>query len=382
MDEGRANMKKWKKSNGVMCAVMTLVCVLLCFLPEQYENASTRIPRASVRIEEVQNDALYPVGIVYSGVQNCRVTVLGGTYKGESAWASNYLNSALDKDKLYQAGDHAHAMVQMGDKGLTVTLIDHDRTLEEAAILAALSAMLILYGGIVGCGALISLAASGIMIWKLLLPLLLRGVNPIGAAFVTVVALTVVIDLLVAGVSKKTLVAVVGSLLGTLVTCALSVLLTDWLKLDGGDVPYLVPLLAQSGMTVHPKALFCGMMFIANSGALMDLSMDIAASCLEICQHKPDIERRALLKSGVTIGRSVLGTMTTTLMLAYSGNYLSMLMYFMGQGTPLCDIINLKYVASQLLYTLVGSFGLIAAAPLSAVAAAWIYTKPTAQKMA
>ena len=79
-------MKKWKKSNGVMCAVMTLVCVLLCFLPEQYENASTRIPRASVRIEEVQNDALYPVGIVYSGVQNCRVTVLGGTYKGESAW--------------------------------------------------------------------------------------------------------------------------------------------------------------------------------------------------------------------------------------------------------------------------------------------------------
>ena len=198
MDEGRANMKKWKKSNGVMCAVMTLVCVLLCFLPEQYENASTRIPRASVRIEEVQNDALYPVGIVYSGVQNCRVTVLGGAYKGESAWASNYLNSALDKDKLYQAGDHAHAMVQMGDKGLTVTLIDHDRTLEEAAILAALSAMLILYGGIVGCGALISLAASGIMIWKLLLPLLLRGVNPIGAAFVTVVALTVVIDLLVA----------------------------------------------------------------------------------------------------------------------------------------------------------------------------------------
>ena len=57
-----------------------------------------------------------------------------------------------------------------------------------------------------------------------------------------------------------------------------------------------------------------------------------------------------------------------------------MLMYFMGQGTPLCDIINLKYVASQLLNTLVGSFGLIAAAPLSAVAAAWIYTKPTAQK--
>ena len=71
--------------------------------------------------------------------------------------------------------------------------------------------------------------------------------------------------------------------------------------------------------------------------------------------------------------------MTTTLMLAYSGNYLSMLMYFMGQGTPLVDIINLKYIASQLLNTLVGSFGLVAAAPLSAFAAAWIYT-PRGQK--
>ena len=116
-------MKRPKKSNVIMCVVMTLVCVLLCFLPEQYENASTRIPRESVRIEEVQNDALYPIGIVYSGVQNCRVTVLSGAYRGESAWASNYLNSALDKDKLYQVGDRAHAMVQMGDKGLTVTLM-------------------------------------------------------------------------------------------------------------------------------------------------------------------------------------------------------------------------------------------------------------------
>ena len=65
--------------------------------------------------------------------------------------------------------------------------------------------------------------------------------------------------------------------------------------------------------------------------------------------------------------------MTTTLMLAYSGNYLSMLMYFAGQGTPVGDIVNLKYVASQLLNTLVGSFGLVVAAPLTALIAGWYY---------
>ena len=366
------------KSSAIICVVTLVACALLCMLPERYQNASSLIPRARVRIDEVNNDALFPLGIVYSGVQGCRVTVLSGEHEGESAWASNYLNSALDKDKLFEKGDIAHAMVQMGPQGLTVTLIDHDRTGAELAILLSLSALL-LYGGLVGFGALVSLVASVLIVWKLLLPLLIEGVSPIGAAFVTVVALTVIIDVLVGGLSRKTLVAVIGSLLGTLITCVLAVALTDVLKLDGGDVPYLVPLLSQAHMEIDARALFCGMMFIANSGALMDLSMDISASTEEICRHRPDISFRDLLLSGMTIGRYTLGTMTTTLMLAYSGNYLSMLMYFMGQGTPVIDLINLKYVASQLLNTLVGSFGLVAAAPLSALTAAWLYTRPGAR---
>ena len=101
----------------------------------------------------------------------------------------------------------------------------------------------------------------------------------------------------------------------------------------------------------------------------MDLSMDISASMEEIRVHKPDVSRSALIRSGLSVGRSILGTMTTTLMLAYSGSYLSMLMHFVGQGTPVTDILNLRYVAGQLLNTLVGSVGLVAAAPLTAAIA-------------
>ncbi|MDD3410463.1 MAG: YibE/F family protein, partial [Eubacteriales bacterium] len=331
------------------------------------------IPREQARIESVDNSALYPVGIVYSGVQNCQVTVLTGEFAGQNCTASNYLNSALDKDKLFAAGDTAYAMVQQTEGGLRVTLIDHYRTLSEAGVLAVLSLALIGFGGVIGCGALISLAASAVVIWKLLIPLLLDGVSPILAAFVTVLALTVLIDLLVAGFTRRCLVALAGSIAGTLITCASAMLLTSLLKLDGGDLPYVVPLLSQSSMTLDTRALYIGMMFIANSGALMDLSMDVSVSCEEICRHRPDLPRRELLASGLIVGRGVLGTMTTTLMLAYSGNYLSMLMYFAGQGTPVLDVVNLKYVASQLLNTLVGSFGLIATAPLSALIASLIY---------
>ena len=377
LKQTEVHMKKLgrkSKSNLIFSAVMLVVCGLLCLIPDAYTNPSSTIPREQVRIDSVDNTQLYPLGIVYSGSQNCEVTILTGEYAGETASAYNYQNSALDKDKLFEAGDTAYAMVQMGANGLTVTLIDHYRAGIEGWIFAALALALIAVGGAVGCGALVSLVSSVVMIWKLLIPLLLRGVNPILASFVTVLILTVIIDLLVAGWTKKCLVAMIGSVLGTLVTCVLAYVFTNVLKLDGGDTPYIVPLLSQSAMTIDPKALFIGMVFIANAGALMDLSMDVSISCEEIVYHRPDITRGALLKSGISIGRGVLGTQTTTLMLAYSGNYLSMLMYFAGQGTPVMDVLNLKYVASQLMNTLVGSFGLVAAAPLTAIAASMLYT--------
>ena len=361
--------KAGKKSTLIASGVMLVVCALLCLIPDAYTNPSSLIPREQVRIESVDNTQLAPLGIVYSGSQTCEVTVLSGEYAGETALASNYQNSALDKDKLFEPGDTAYAMVQMGANGLMVTLIDHSRTGAELGIFAALALALIAVGGAVGCGALVSLVSSVVIVWKLLIPLLLDGVNPILASFLTVLALTAVIDLLVAGCTRKCLVALTGSLLGTLVTCVLAYAFTNLLKLDGGDTPYIVPLLAQTSMTIDPRALFIGMVFIANAGALMDLSMDVAISCEEIVYHRPDISRVELLKSGISIGRGVLGTQTTTLMLAYSGNYLSMLMYFAGQGTPVMDILNLKYVSSQLMNTLVGSFGLVVVAPLTAIAA-------------
>lgn len=365
--------KNRRKQSLILCGVMLAVCALLCLLPEAQTNVTSAFPREQVRIDAVDNTMLDAIGITYNGAQVCQITILMGEYAGETATAYNYLNSALDKDKLYEAGDTAWSMLQQGNEKLVVTLIDHYRADTEGWIFAALAAALIIFGGVIGCGALVSLVASAVIVWKLLIPLLLQGVNPILASFVTVVVLTVIIDLLVAGFTKRCLVAIAGSLAGTLVTCGASILLTYLLKLDGGDLPYVVPLLSQSSMTIDTRSLYIGMMFLANSGALMDLSMDVAVSLEEIHYHKPDISRLALMKSGLVVGRSVLGTMTTTLMLAYSGNYLSMLMYFAGQGTLLLDIINLKYVASQLLNTLVGSFGLVAAAPLTALLGCGMY---------
>lgn len=362
------NRRDW-----IYCAVMLVVCVALCFLPEYSYTEYGAIPRERVRVLEVDNSQLMPLGIVYSGVQYCEVEIISGEHAGQTCHGSNYMNSALDKDKLFEVGDEALAMIQGDANTLSATLIDHYRLTSEGWLFGLFALLLMLFGGITGCGALISLLASVLVVWKVLVPALLNGMDPIWTSLAVVLALTVMIDTLVTGFTRKTLVALVGSLAGTLVTCALSVVFGNMLRLDGGSMNYVVPLLMQSTITIDIRELFFSMAFIANSGALMDLSMDIASACGEICVHRPDISRRALVKSGFAVGRNVIGTMTTTLMLAYSGSYLTLMLFFAGQGTPVIDILNLKYVAGEILITLVGSFGLVTVAPFTALAAGALY---------
>lgn len=99
----------------------------------------------------------------------------------------------------------------------------------------------------------------------------------------------------------------------------------------------------------------------------MDLAVDITSAVNEVVEKKPDIGWREAVRSGMAVGRAAMGTMTTTLLLAYSGGCVALLMVFMAQGTPLDNILNYKYVSSEILDTIVGSFGLVTVAPFTAL---------------
>ncbi len=125
--------------------------------------------------------------------------------------------------------------------------------------------------------------------------------------------------------------------------------------------------------TLNLTRIFVASIFIACSGAVMDLAMDISASMHEIQPKKPDIGLFEHIRSGMTVGRSVVGTMTTTLLLAYSGSYIALLMLFMGQGIPLLNMLNKGFMAAEVLNTIVGSFGMVTVAPFTALAGGLIY---------
>ena len=114
--------------------------------------------------------------------------------------------------------------------------------------------------------------------------------------------------------------------------------------------------------------------FIGASGAVMDLAVDITSAVHEVVEKKPEIGWKEAAQSGMNVGRAAMGTMTTTLLLAYSGGYIPLLMVFMAQGTPLDNILNYKYVSAEILHTIVGSFGLCTVAPFTALTSGILLT--------
>ena len=201
-----------------------------------------------------------------------------------------------------------------------------------------------------------------------LLPAMLLGWNPVLATLGITSLLTAVIIFLVGGFTRKALVAFIGSISGVVLTSALAAFFTGWFHLHGAVRPFAEALLYSGYGHLDITGLFVSGIFLASSGAVMDLAMDIAAAMAEVKEHDPDISRGALIASGLTVARYMTGTLTTTLLLAYSAEYTAMLMTFIAQGVPFENVVNMVYVSSEVVHTFAGCFGIILVAPLTAVA--------------
>jgi len=216
---------------------------------------------------------------------------------------------------------------------------------------------------------------AAMMIWKVLIPCFLNEINPILVALIVVACLTAAVSFLVGGMNRKGLVAFLGSFLGILLTCGLAILFSSGFHLTGAVRPFAKALLQRTSISLDITSIFIAGIFIACSGAVMDLAMDISAAMYEVRKKKPTIGTWELIKSGLGVGRVVVGTMTTTLLLAYSGSYMTLLMFFMAQGIPLSTMLNTNFLSAEILNTLVGSFGLVTVAPFTALAGGLIYAR-------
>lgn len=352
--------------------------IILIFLPTGFEDALTEagVQRVKATVLDTNENYIVDNAIMRTGEQLCTVMVDNGRFKGQTLDAVNLLSGSLESDKIFEVGDKALIVINYSDDNIgSVTMIDHYRINKEIILSIIFMAFLIFFAGETGLRAIVSFIFTILSIWKLLIPMYLKGYNPILIGLLIVTLLTIIIISLVYGFNKLSLSAISGSMLGIIVTCIVAIITTSQFKLHGSIMSGSESLLYSGFEYLDLTKIFIASIFIGSSGAMMDLAVDITSSINEIVENTPDITFKDATKSGITIGKAAMGTMTTTLLIAYSGGYVALLMVFMAQGTPLINILNYKYISAEIAHTVVGSFGLILVAPFTAVTSGLLLTK-------
>jgi len=304
--------------------------------------------------------------------------LLNGQFRGQIVEIDHVLTGTPAYDIVIEVGDRVLVGVEtLEGELLEVVIADYERDRSLYALTLLFAALLIGLGGKKGFKSLLSLIVIGILILYVFVPFLLRGVSPILLSVAVSAMATIFTMFLVGGVNRKSIAAIVGTLGGVSIAGIIAIVVggaTHASGLSGQEAQMLM--FIPQGITFDFRALLMASIIIGALGAVMDTGMTISSAMAEIRRAAPTLSRRALFWSGMNVGRDVMGTMANTLILAYTGGSLTLLLLVTAYEVEFIRLINMDSIASEVLRALAGSVGLVAAIPITAIAAAWLM-RPT-----
>ena len=358
------------KKNAAFIVAFIIASAVLLMIPTGFERA-IYVNAVGAKAEVISTDdrGIIQTGLFRTGDQRCRVRVLSGEHEGLEMDAINLLSGSLKDDKVFVPGDTAWVLVERDAEGdpIFINMIDYYRLGREVLLIAIFIAVLIAFSGLRGIRMVLSFAFAFLAIWKLLIPSVLRGRSPLVMCALTLVLLTLVTLPMVSGVNKRSLAAILGSFSSIAITLLVSLGMTAYLRIHGSVLEMSESLLYSGFMGLDLTSLFSGVVCLGAGGAIMDLSIDVSAAMWEVREHAPETGRRELFRSAMEVGKAGVGTQITTLLLAYMGSYLTLMMVYMAQATPVLNIFTSKSIAAEIAQTLAGAFGIVLVTPLTAL---------------
>ena len=359
-----------------MIGVFIILLALLWWIPTGFQKQIyVNSEGVKAKVVEVNNKGVYSTGMIQQGDQRCTIEILEGEHKGQQVEGMNLLTGKLEFDKMFKPGDEAWVLLELDSSNEVIfaNMVDYYRIDQQIFLIGLFVILIIAFSGFTGVRTLLSFSFVLFSIVKILIPCLLKGIPPLLVALMVGNLLTVITLLLVAGCNKKAYTAIISSMICSLMTCLLAVVFGDLFKMHGAVMDWSESLLYAGYQHLDLTAIFQAGIYLACSGAILDLSIDISAALDEVIKNNPSVSRANLIKSGLSIGKSVVGSQTTTLLLAYMGSYITILMVYMAQGTPLMSILNSQKVSSEILHTFVGCIGLVLVSPLTAIICGIVY---------
>lgn len=359
-----------------MIGVFIVLLALLWWIPTGFQKQIyVNSEGVKAKVVEVNNKGVYSTGMIQQGDQRCTIEILEGEHKGQQVEGMNLLTGKLEFDKMFKPGDEAWVLLELDSSNEVIfaNMVDYYRIDQQIFLIGLFVILIIAFSGFTGVRTLLSFSFALFSIVKILIPCLLKGIPPLLVALMVGNLLTVMTLLLVAGCNKKAYTAIISSMICSLMTCLLAVVFGDLFKMHGAVMDWSESLLYAGYQNLDLTAIFQAGIYLACSGAILDLAIDISAALDEVIKNNPSVSRANLIKSGLSIGKSVVGSQTTTLLLAYMGSYITILMVYMAQGTPLMSILNSQKVSSEILHTFVGCIGLVLVSPLTAIICGIVY---------
>lgn len=248
-------------------------------------------------------------------------------------------------------------------------IADYERSSALWLLAALFVIVVVAASGWQGLRSLVGLALSLVIVIAFVVPAILAGSSPAAVALVGAVGVLVITLYLSHGFATKTSVAVVGTTIALAITVGLGVwfidaaVITGYSSEEAVQASFQVPGLDVSGLVLAG-------LIIATLGVLDDVTVAQASTVQALHDTDPSMTSSSLVRVAMVVGRDHIASTINTLFLAYAGASLTLLVIFSTGGRPIGDIITSELVAAELVQTLVGSLGLIAAVPITTLLAA------------
>ncbi|MGL5000654.1 MAG: YibE/F family protein [Cetobacterium sp.] len=302
----------------------------------------------------------------FRGSQTLEVQILEGKYKGEKFEVYNSLGAL---NNVYGTVDlKAIFTVREENKTPTVWLYNLKRDNSIYFLGAIFVGTVVLLGRMKGVKSLLALAFTGSVIIYVLIPLLFKGIDPISTSIFLSSIIIVVSFLLIGGYDRKTYSAIIGTICGITIAGLISYSFGKIMNLSGLNLSEGQQLLyITRDFRLKIEGLLFVSILIASLGAVMDVAMSISSAVNEIYSHKSSLSNKELFNSAMAIGKDITGTMINTLILAFAGGSLPLMMMIWGYGMVYQQFINIPAIAIEVVNALAGSIGIIATVPITAV---------------
>ena len=356
--------------------IVLVVILLLVIMPQ--ENAdfqslvSSGISYQRGTVIQVLSQSLEesPLGSGMLGSQDLAVRLRDGS----EVQMTNYLTDT--HNILAEEGSKVIICVDAPD-GVEpyYTVYNYDRTSALVLIFAVFILLMMLVGGKQGANAVLALAVSLLLIVRFTVPAIYRGGSPIAVGAITVFAATAVTLLLLHGATVRALLAAGVTLAGEGTACMLFAVSSALLHIGGFQTDQAEGLLVVAQNTgLHLKTLLFAATMIASLGAVMDVAVSLLSALWELKQQGTQ-DGDQLFRSGMNIGKDMIGTMSNTLIFAFAGNALATMLSLTAYGVQASQLLNSNYIALEIAQGLCGTGGVILTVPIASAAAAALFPR-------